>query len=93
MGFHGGTPADPWLDALGGHRISDDLKRVAGTFVDLQQARHEADYDLSHAFGKSECLDLVRSAQAAFSAWERIRGSLEADVFLAALLAAGNART
>jgi hypothetical protein len=87
VGFNGGTPVEPWKASLAGATLSPDLKNVAGAFVDLQQARHEADYDRSHTFTKQECLGLVRQAEDAFAAWARVRGSLEADVFLVALLA------
>ena len=56
---------------------------MANTFVSLQQARHEADYDLSHTFRRQEALDFVESAHEAFAAWERIRRTDEARVYLA----------
>ena len=48
-----------------------DLKLVADAFVELQEARHKADYDLSSDFGRQEALSKVDSARQAFEAWER----------------------
>lgn len=63
------------------------LKDVAEAFVELQQARHEADYDSFRTFTRAEALDLVDLAEQAFTNWRAIRRTIPADVFLAALLA------
>jgi uncharacterized protein (UPF0332 family) len=67
----------------GGYTSPPDLKSVAGIFASLQQARHEADYDLSRAFRRQEALDFVESARQAFEAWERVRRTDDARVYLA----------
>ena len=67
----------------GGYTTPAKLKTVANTFVSLQQARHEADYDLSHTFRRQEALDFVDSAREAFEAWERVRRTDDARVYLA----------
>lgn len=53
--------------------IIDKLKSIAGTFVDLQQARHEADYNLRKSLTRSEAGALVELAEKAFSDWNGIR--------------------
>jgi len=63
------------------------LKKVADTFVALQQARHEADYDLFRTFTRSEVLTLVGQVERAFLYWKAISKDVEADVLLVALLA------
>jgi len=55
--------------------------------MNLQEARHEADYDVSRTFTRSEAIDLVELAEQAFVDWQTVRRSVAADVFLAALLA------
>ena len=75
------------------HRIlqaapSADLQQVALAFVQLQAARHEADYDLGTRWTRSTALDFVQTAKDAFEAWARIRRSHEANVFALALLSA-----
>jgi hypothetical protein len=54
-----------------------DLKAVADTFVKLQQARHEADYDLSRSFRRQEALAFVQSARQASAAV--LRGESPSD--------------
>jgi hypothetical protein len=66
--------------------VPDDLREVAQAFVDLQEARYEADYDLAHRFSRSEARALVDQAERAFAAWQRVRGVHHAKVFLASLL-------
>ncbi|MGV3720826.1 MAG: hypothetical protein ACO1SX_07940 [Actinomycetota bacterium] len=72
--------------ALGTLSVQPQLIAFAAAFVDLQQARHEADYDTARRFTRRECLDLVNQAEQAFLDWDNIRRSLPADVFLVAML-------
>ncbi|MEM9220700.1 MAG: hypothetical protein AAGD25_41080 [Cyanobacteria bacterium P01_F01_bin.150] len=66
--------------------ISHDLRTVASAFVDLQEARHQADYDLSRSVTRQEALDLVNSAEDAFRRWQGIRKQSDAKAFLVMLL-------
>ena len=59
---------------------------MAETFVELQNRRHIADYDLSLAFTRVRTLNSIDLARRSFAAWARKRASDEANVFLAALL-------
>lgn len=70
-----------------GRPIQSGLTDVAQTFVELQEARHRADYDRADRFTRRETLDLVESEERAFRDWREVRGSLQADTFLTALLA------
>lgn len=72
---------------MDGNAVPVALKDVAEAFVELQQARHEADYDSFRTFTRAEALDLVDLAEQAFVNWRTIRRTIPADVFLAALLA------
>ena len=73
--------------ALNGESLQPEIISVAAAFVDLQQARHEADYDTARRFTRGEALTLVDQAQKAFADWRRVRKSIQADTFLAGLLA------
>jgi uncharacterized protein (UPF0332 family) len=66
--------------------LEADLKTVADIFVELQDLRHFADYDLSQSFSRIEVLDIIAKANSAVSAWRRVRNLPNANVFLAALL-------
>ena len=77
---------------LNGQALQPELVRVASALIELQGARHEADYDLARRFTRREVLDLVSQAEQAFADWSRVRGSIQADTFLTGLLAFGNMR-
>jgi hypothetical protein len=66
--------------------LEAELKTVAEVFVELQQQRHLADYDLSQSFNRIKVVGIVAKANSAIAAWSRIRNSPNANVFLAALL-------
>jgi hypothetical protein len=42
-----------------------EVKTVADAFVDLQQARHDADYDLTYRLSRKEAREFVQMASAA----------------------------
>lgn len=65
---------------------TQELRLVAYTFVRLQEERHEADYDLTLSYTRTEAIELVLLAETAFGVWKRIRRTDEANVFLTALL-------
>lgn len=83
-----GAVHEDWQDAVGASVLSEDLQRVADAFVELHQARHEADYNVGRNFTRPDVRDLVRRAKEAFEAWARVRatGMPEGDAFLLALI-------
>jgi uncharacterized protein (UPF0332 family) len=66
--------------------IVDRLKSVARTFVDLQDARHEADYNLRKRFNRAEVKDLIDLVESAFSDWNLIRKDDLARIYLTCFL-------
>lgn len=72
-----------------------DLQRVAKAFISLQEARHEADYDLSRSFTRAEVLDLILEAERAHADWDLFWKGKPADgmVFLVALFATRKIRS
>lgn len=62
------------------------LVAVIQAFVDLREARDEADYDLGKQWNRLDVLAHVQVARQAFADWARIRTVPNATVFLAALL-------
>ena len=79
------APGDPakLAPALNAHPIQPAHADVARTFQERQQARHEADYDLSRRFTRMEVLLLIDLTQQGLDDWQSVRGSLQADTFLA----------
>jgi len=66
--------------------LEPQLIDVAASFVQLQEARHQADYDLTESFDRVQVLGYVRQARQAAVSWKAIRETPNANVFLAALL-------
>ncbi|WP_280545690.1 MULTISPECIES: hypothetical protein [unclassified Halomonas] len=64
-----GSPVQP-LGRLLPEGPEERVVIVSNAFVDLQQARHEADYDLSRRFSRSDVLALVGLAQEAFQVFD-----------------------
>ncbi|MCY4542062.1 MAG: hypothetical protein OXB95_06665 [Rhodobacteraceae bacterium] len=67
--------------------VPQPLVDVATAFVQLQEARHDADYNRTLRFTRSEVLDLVDLAELAFQDWKLVRRTLHADTFLTGVLA------
>ena len=67
---------------LNGLPLQDEIVRVAAAFVDLQQHRHEADYDMGRRFTRLE----VSDAERAFVDWRAVRNSVQGDTFIVGLL-------
>jgi uncharacterized protein (UPF0332 family) len=62
------------------------LKRIANTFMQLQQHRHTADYDNSKCWTRTEVLTHIELARDAFETWEIISKDPFAEDFLLLLL-------
>jgi hypothetical protein len=59
---------------------------VFDAFVELQEIRHQTDYNMGKKWTRLEAEDYVRLARAAFADWARVRTTSNAAVFLTALL-------
>jgi uncharacterized protein (UPF0332 family) len=78
-------PLGDLLQPLLGTTVSSELHSVAIDFVDLQEARHSADYDTAAVFSRASTLAILLKAESVFSNWQVVEGPDEATVFLAAL--------
>ncbi len=86
VSFSTGRVPGKLIAALDGQVLQIQLQNVGKAFVELQQARHESDYDTARRFSRAEALDLIGQTERAFVAWRGVRGSIQADTFLMALL-------
>ena len=77
---------------LSGHDLQKEVVRFAETFIDLQQARHEADYNIDRIFTRKEAINLADRANNAIVDWRKIQNSVQADTFLVGMLAFKNMR-
>jgi len=70
--------------------VSDPLPpritAIAHAFVQLQEERHKADYDVADRFDRARAQNAVALAAQLFSDWNAIRTSDDARVFLSSLL-------
>ena len=62
------------------------LSTVAQAFVDLQQARHKADYDIGEPFPALDAAVDVAQARLAFLVWGQIKDEPLAQGYLYSLL-------
>jgi hypothetical protein len=62
------------------------LVSAARKFLELQDERHAADYDINESFTRFEVLKMIAGVQVVFDDWSRIRTTPNAAVFLSALL-------
>jgi hypothetical protein len=68
---------------------SPDLAVIAQAYAELQDARHLADYDVIDAKGTVGILwarNCLSKAKLAFDAWNRVKSTDEAKLFLATLI-------
>jgi uncharacterized protein (UPF0332 family) len=68
-----------------------ELQTVAKVFVDLQEARHQADYDNARTWKSTDVQAIVTDAQTAFANWSKIQTHPAANEYLLSLLI-GNKR-
>lgn len=66
--------------------LEPQITFVADAFVQLQDARHIADYDTSKNLARGYAWTQIALADQAFAAWEAVKDSANAKAFLAVLL-------
>ena len=67
--------------------VPPDLRNVARAFVELQEQRHAADYDLSQRFTRADVLALVRQAEHALTHFDAVGSRTLKRFFLCSLWA------
>lgn len=72
--------------ALGDARIPGELHELATTFIELQQLRHRADYDLAASFKRQEILSEVGRVETTIQAWTAIQDHPLSRLYLVSLL-------
>lgn len=63
-----------------------NLATVGSSFIALQDARHEADYDFSRSFTKWEATEYIEKAREAMKHWEAARTTAEGEQCMVELL-------
>ncbi len=72
--------------AFDGLLLQPQLVDIARAFVDLQEARHQADDNACRHIRRQEAIHLVELASKVIDDWNVIRKTPQADTFLAGLL-------
>jgi hypothetical protein len=62
-----------------------DIRIIVKGFIDLQEQRHAADYDLSRPFTRHEANTAADQAREAMDAWDRLKAGSEEIALLFAL--------
>ncbi len=73
-----------WHDAI--QIIPPALRSVAGAFVELQNARHAADYNTHRKWAVTDIQETLNTAAAAFRDWQSVRTDPVAGDFLLSML-------
>lgn len=74
-------------DAVGNYVIPPAVQNIAATFVELQDHRHRADYDLTERFSRTEVLSLVEQTRDHIDDFTALPVNDDRKFFLAALWA------
>lgn len=87
-GMFSAADAPKQITSILGSPVSADLQTVAQAFIKLQEARHDADYNLETIWTKLATQEFVQVSRDASDAWSRVRRSHEANVFALAFFSA-----
>lgn len=83
--FESGSLPD-YIRNLASRPIPRQIPSIAHAFVQLQEERHKADYDVSDRFDRARAQSATAIAVQLFADWEQVRNSDDARVFLASLV-------
>ena len=72
-----------------GQPVPTEVKRIADSFVQLQNARHKADYNIKDSVTPVEAQTFVQMARDAFADWATVATSAATDTYLTELLLGG----
>ena len=80
--YSGATVVAGVLTVRSGVAIAAQLQDIGTAFVDLQQARHDADYDTATPMGHPDADSKVTTAENAFRDWAACQADQSSGVFL-----------
>jgi len=84
--FRGGTLPAAISRSVGTLTISTELRVLAACFLDAQDKRHLADYDLAVTFLRDDVIDLIENIEQAVHDWLPTRSDPASQLFLTSLL-------
>lgn len=83
--FESGSLPD-YIRNLTSRPIPARIPAIAHAFVQLQEERHKADYDVSDRFDRARAQNALALAFQLFVDWEQVRNTDDARVFLTSLV-------
>ena len=72
-----------------GQPVPVEVQRIADSFVQLQNARHKADYNVKDSVTSGEAQTFVQMARDAFTDWAAVAAHPATDTYLTELLVGG----
>lgn len=66
--------------------VEKELVDVATTFIEMQELRHQADYNVAASFDRTQVLVHIASVEDAFRKWKKVVGKPNISVFLTAMM-------
>lgn len=84
--FQAGNPPDVIRRAMDHDDIPARLRQFATTFVQIQELRHRADYDLSEAFIRQAVLTEIQRVENAIKHWDEVADDPATRIFLLSVL-------
>lgn len=86
--FSGGTLKSSVQQGLpSSFQIPTPVSLIANVFVELQSARHRADYDLTHRFSRKDVFSQIEQVESAIDKFQQLGPGEEKEFFLACLWA------
>jgi uncharacterized protein (UPF0332 family) len=82
----------PGVAAVLGAPVTAEVTKVAEAFAELQDRRHDADYNLARSFAKREARDFVDQVAEAFEAWKKVSTATTSPFLLLLLIGEPKAR-
>ena len=73
-------------DPNGKYPVADEIKNISSLFKEIQLKRHQADYDLSEKFQRSEVLALIQEVEQQVQDFSKLPRSDDRQFFLICLL-------
>ena len=84
--FRGGSFPSLVIRTLGAVTVPVELRDLAQLFLDVQEQRHLADYDLAVSFLRADVIAIVDQVEKCIEAWTSLRIDPAAEFFLIYLL-------
>jgi len=84
--FRAGNPPEAIRRVMGDRGVPSHLRQIATIFVQIQELRHRADYDLSEVFVRQAVLMEIERVEEAIQLWDEVAEDPATRIFLMSVL-------